>query len=80
MLWKAEGAYVPGRVRMRGNTSGFDQAGAGIYAGVLPLVLLLVSSSFERLLTPRVDDKTIQDYKLTPGSTIHLVLALRGGQ
>jgi hypothetical protein len=28
---------------------------------------------------PRADDKTIQDYKITPGTTIHLVLALRGG-
>ncbi|CAK9784047.1 ubiquitin-like protein-like protein 1 [Cutaneotrichosporon oleaginosum] len=25
------------------------------------------------------DDKTIQDYKISPGTTIHLVLALRGG-
>jgi hypothetical protein len=29
--------------------------------------------------SPRGDDKTIQDYKITPGTTIHLVLALRGG-
>lgn len=28
----------------------------------------------------RADDKTIKDYKITPGTAIHLVLALRGGR
>jgi hypothetical protein len=29
---------------------------------------------------PRVDDKTASEYQLEGGATLHLVLALRGGQ
>lgn len=29
---------------------------------------------------PRADDKTADDYALTGGATLHLVLALRGGK
>ena len=32
------------------------------------------------LLTFRNDDKTASDYKVTGGSVLHLVLALRGGR
>lgn len=28
----------------------------------------------------RADDKTAEDYSLTGGATLHLVLALRGGK
>ena len=30
-------------------------------------------------LTPRADDKTAAEYNLEGGATLHLVLALRGG-
>lgn len=31
-------------------------------------------------LKSRQDDKTLTDYTITPGSVLHLVLALRGGR
>ena len=31
-------------------------------------------------LKTRQDDKTLKDYAITPGSVLHLVLALRGGR
>ena len=40
---------------------------------------LLFIYLFIYLYFPRNDEKTAQDYKVTGGSVLHLVLALRGG-